>query len=316
MESGGRKLNKTLWIQIPCFNEEENLPKVLIDLPKQIEGFSAVKILVILDGCTDRTLEVAKEFNVEHFIIFPSNRGLSAAFQAGIQYCIQNGADIIVNTDADNQYPSTAIVELIQPIQSGSADVVIGDRAPANLSEFRLAKRILQYLGSKLTSKLCGVKINDATSGFRAYTIEAAEAIQVTNPFTYTLETLIQLAFLKFKIEHIYVQKNPSTRESRLFKSIWQYVRKNGFVLLRSYIQFAPLTFFGFISFLFALLALGCYIPTLVDFFGPNQGGHLQSLLIGTLLTIASIQTFTLALLADATKSLRISIERRMSRFI
>ena len=302
---------KTVFIQIPCFNEEANLLSVLESLPTKLPGVARIEVVVINDGSTDRTLDVAREAGVKHIIIFPRNRGLSKAFQAGINYCLLHGADIIVNTDADNQYPSSQIQLLLEKMFQDSADVVIGDRRPGSVKEFNLAKRFFQVLGSRITSSLCGIKILDATSGFRAYTAEAAAAIHITNPYTYTLESLVQLSFNQFSIDHVLVTKNASTRPSRLFKSSMQYIRKNGFVLLKSFMQFAPMKFFGSLSCVFFLFGITSFIPFLLDHMKGNPSGHLQSLIAGTLFVLAGIQLLGMAFLGESIRAHRIGTEGR-----
>jgi glycosyltransferase involved in cell wall biosynthesis len=305
-------LKTKLFIQIPCLNEEENLPVVLKTLPKRIEGIDTISVLVIDDGSSDRTSEIAHELGVEHIIRFPSNRGLSTAFQSGIDYALAHGATHIVNTDADNQYSSGEIEKLVSHLFEESVDIVIGDRNPGNVKEFHFLKRLFQVLGSKITSSLCGVKILDATSGFRVYTADAAAAINITNPYTYTLESLIQLSFLKYKIDHVIVTKNPSTRPSRLFKSPFQYIRKNGLVLLKSYIQFAPMKFFGIISGFFFIVGLICFAPFASDALRGNSQGHLQSIIIGTLFVLASLQTLSIAFLGDSLRSSRLILQKSL----
>jgi glycosyltransferase involved in cell wall biosynthesis len=301
-----------LFIQIPCFNEEDNLPSVLMTIPKRIEGIDSISILIIDDGSTDTTSKIAMDLGVEHLIRFPSNRGLSAAFQSGIDYALAHGATHIVNTDADNQYSSIEIEKLVSQLFKESADIVIGDRNPGTVQEFHYIKRFFQVLGSKVTSSLCGVNILDATSGFRVYTAEAAAAIHITNPYTYTLESLIQLSFLRYKIDHVLVTKNPSTRPSRLFKSPFQYIRKNGLVLLKSYIQFAPMKFFGTISGVFSIIGLLCFMPFASDAIRGNSQGHLQSLIVGTLFLLASLQTISIAFLGDSIRSSRLIIQKSL----
>jgi glycosyltransferase involved in cell wall biosynthesis len=303
-----------LFIQIPCFNEESNLPTVLNTLPKIIPGFDKISVLVIDDGSTDKTSEVAATYGADYVVRFPSNRGLSAAFQAGIDFALSKGATHIVNTDADNQYPSEQIIDLVNRLVDNSADVVIGDRNPGAIKEFHPLKRIFQVLGSRLTTSLCGIKILDATSGFRAYTSEAASAIYITNPYTYTLESLIQLSFMRFRIEHVLVIKNPATRPSRLFKSTSQYMRKNGLVLLKSYIQFAPMKFFGALSTASAILGVICFSPFIGDYFHGRGQGHLQSLIVGTLFSLTSIQLLSIAFIGDSIRSSRLISQKLMQQ--
>jgi glycosyltransferase involved in cell wall biosynthesis len=304
--------SKSLWIQIPCFNEEENLPTVLSELPRSLPGFQSINVLVINDGSSDRTVQVAKENGILHFVNFSQNRGLSAAFQAGIDYCLNQGADIVVNTDADNQYPARYIEQLTTPILNNEADVVIGDREPGTEKDFHPAKRLLQMVGTRLTSILCNANIKDATSGFRAYSAEAATSIHITNPYTYTLESLIQLSVQRFKIAHITIKKNQTTRPSRLFKSTFSYIRKNGSVLLKSYIQFAPMKFFGFISFTFLLFGVLGTLPFIDSYIHDRNSDHFQSLLLACVFYVGSIQMLGFGLIGNAIHANRLVLERKI----
>src|SRR5213595_3005275 len=216
-----------LIIQIPCLNEEEALPITLGDLPRQVPGFDVVEWLVIDDGSTDRTIEVAKEHGVDHIVRLTNNKGLAAGFQAGLDACLKLGADVIVNTDADNQYDAGAIPSLVAPILAGTADMVVGDREVGTIEHFSPLKKSLQRLGSWVVRRASDTTVPDTTSGFRAYNREAALQMLVVSTFTYTLETIIQAGKLLVAVDHVPIRTNPTTRESRLFPSMGAYVRRN-----------------------------------------------------------------------------------------
>src|SRR5215210_7215159 len=210
-----------LIIQIPCLNEEATLPETVADLPREVEGFDTVEFLVIDDGSTDRTIEVARGLGVEHIVRLTNNRGLAAAFQAGLDACLKLGADVIVNTDADNQYFGADIVKLVEPITAGHADMVIGDRKTDSIEHFSPLKKRLQRLGSAVVRRASNTSVPDTTSGFRAYNREAALQMNVVSKFTYTLETIIQAGKMVVAVDHVPIRTNHKTRESRLFPSMW-----------------------------------------------------------------------------------------------
>src|ERR671913_262593 len=222
-----------LIIQIPCLNEEETLPVTLSDLPREVPGFDVVEWLVIDDGSTDRTVEVAREHGVHHIVRLTNNRGLAAAFQAGLDACLKLGADVIVNTDADNQYYGGDIPKLVGPILAGNADMVVGDREVQNIEHFSPLKKLLQRLGSWVVRQASDTDVPDTTSGFRAYNREAAMQMAVVSKYTYTLETIIQAGKMTVAIDHVKIRTNEKTRESRLFKSMGQYVRRNAVSISR-----------------------------------------------------------------------------------
>ena len=233
-----------LIIQIPCFNEEETLPGTLADLPREVPGMDSVEWLVIDDGSTDRTVDVAREHGVDHIVRLTNNRGLAAAFQAGLDACLKLDADVIVNTDADNQYHGGDIARLVEPIVAGKADMVIGDRQTDTIAHFSPIKKWLQRFGSAVVRRASGTGIPDTTSGFRAYNREAALQLQVVSKFTYTLESLIQAGKMLVAVEHVPVRTNEQTRPSRLFPSMWSYVRRNGISIFRIYALYEPLRVF------------------------------------------------------------------------
>ncbi|MCK4627748.1 MAG: glycosyltransferase family 2 protein, partial [Sedimentisphaerales bacterium] len=230
-----------LIIQIPCYNEEKTLPEVIRDLPRDLTGVDRIEYLVIDDGSSDNTVEVARQLGVHHVLSLGSNQGLATAFLAGIRRCLELGADIIVNTDGDNQYKGECIKELVGPILQGKADVVVGARPISDIDHFSWLKKKLQQLGSRVVRQFSGTDIPDTTSGFRAYTAEAAMKLHVFNRYTYTLETIIQAGHMNVRIGHVQIKVNPKTRESRLISSIPRYVWRSSSIILRSYITYKPL---------------------------------------------------------------------------
>src|SRR5437763_936126 len=233
-----------LIIQIPCFNEEEQLPATLADLPRRLDGIDSIEWLVIDDGSTDRTVQVAREHGVDHIVRLTNNKGLAAGFQAGLDACLKLGADLVVNTDADNQYDGRDIPKLLAPILRGDADMVVGDREVAGIEHFSPLKKALQRLGSWVVRRASETSVPDTTSGFRAYNREAALQMLVVSTFTYTLETIIQAGKLLVAVDHVPIRTNPNTRESRLFPSMGAYVRRNAVSIFRIYAQYEPLRVF------------------------------------------------------------------------
>lgn len=288
-----------LIIQIPCHNEEKSLPQTIHDLPREIDGVDTVEILIINDGSKDDTVEVARALGVHHIISFPNRRGLAYAFSAGINAALSLGADIIVNTDADNQYNAGDIQSLIDPIRNGKADIVIGDRNVDTIEHFSFAKRKLQRFGSWVVRQVSGTKIPDATSGFRAYSREAALRMQVMTDFTYTLETIISAGKKRMAIHHIPVRTNPQLRESRLFTSMWDYVKKSIVTILRIYTHYEPLKIFSYIG--GTVFAIGLAICTrfLYYYLFGNSQGHIQSLILAAVLLIVGLQIVLIGLVSD-----------------
>src|ERR671921_2076 len=233
-----------LIIQIPCKDEEDALPATLADLPREVAGFASVEWLVIDDGSTDRTIEVARENGVDHIVKLTNNKGLAAGFQAGLDACLKLGADVIVNTDADNQYFGGDIPKLVTPILEGHADMVVGDRETDQIEHFSPVKKLLQRWGSAVVRRASDTGVPDTTSGFRAYNREAALQIQVVSKFTYTLESIIQAGKMLVAVDHVAIRTNSKTRESRLFPSMWAYVRRNTVSIFRIYSMYEPLRVF------------------------------------------------------------------------
>src|SRR5919112_1921533 len=279
-----------LIIQIPCLNEEATLPATLADLPREVPGVDVVEWLVIDDGSTDRTVDVAKEHGVHHIVRLTNNKGLANGFQAGVDACLKLGADVIVNTDADNQYDGRDIVKLVQPILEGRADMVVGDRQVMTIEHFSPLKKALQRLGSWVVRQASSTTVPDTTSGFRAYNREAAMAMQVVSRFTYTLETIIQAGKLLVAIDHVPIRTNEKTPESRLFPSMWAYVRRNAVSIFRIYSQYEPLRIFMSIAAVIALIAVIVWGRwAYFAIFEADGAGHVQSLILGAVLFNAAM---------------------------
>jgi glycosyltransferase involved in cell wall biosynthesis len=304
-----------LIVQIPCLDEEATLPATIADIPRQMDGVDEVELLVIDDGSTDRTVEVAREQGVEHVVRLTNNKGLAAGFQAGLDACLKLGADIVVNTDADNQYSGADIPKLVAPILAGEADIVVGDRQVSKIEHFSGSKKALQRLGSWVVRRLSGTEIADTTSGFRAYNREAALGLLVVDNFTYTLESLIQAGKMLVAVGQVPVETNPQMRESRLFGSTGAYVRRNGLSILRIYTRYEPLRVFAGAGLLVMLLALAAWMPFLLDWIlNGDSSGHIQSLILGAVLFIAAIQLFALGVIGDILAGQRVMTQRVFER--
>jgi glycosyltransferase involved in cell wall biosynthesis len=304
-----------LIIQIPCLNEEATLPATIADLPRSVPGIDQVELLVIDDGSTDRTVEVAREYGVEHIVRLTNNKGLAAGFQAGLDACLKLGADVVVNTDADNQYQGADVAKLVAPIVAGEADMVVGDRRVTAIDHFSPAKKRLQRLGSWVVRRVSGTEITDATSGFRAYNREAALQLLVVDNFTYTLESLIQAGKMLIAVDEVEVGTNPKTRESRLFASTGAYVRRNGPAILRIYARYEPLRAFTTAALVLLVLAFAAWAPFLIDWiFNGDSTGHIQSLILGAVLFIAAVQLFALGVIGDLLAGQRVMTQRVFER--
>ena len=303
-----------LIIQIPCFNEAEQLPGTLADLPREVPGFDSVEWLVIDDGSTDRTIEVARELGVDHLVRLTNNKGLATGFQAGIDTALKLGADVIVNTDADNQYYGPDVVRLVQPILEGRADMVVGDREVTEIEHFSPLKKVLQRLGSWVVRQASSTSVPDTTSGFRAYNREAAIGMMVVSKFTYTLETIIQAGKLLVAVDHVPVRTNPKTRESRLFPSMSAYVRRNAISIFRIYSQYEPLRVFWSLAALIGLASVGVWIRFAVSYVEGNGKGHVQSLILGAVLFIAAVVLWALGVIGDLLAAQRVMTQRTYER--
>ncbi|CAA9474688.1 MAG: Glycosyltransferase [uncultured Solirubrobacteraceae bacterium] len=303
-----------LIIQIPCLNEEETLPVTLRALPRSVPGFDEVEWLVIDDGSTDRTIEVARAHGVDHIVRLTNNKGLASAFQAGLDAALKLGADVIVNTDADNQYDARDIPSLVAPIVSGDADMVVGDRQVMTIEHFSPLKKSLQRVGSWVVRQASSTSVPDTTSGFRAYNREAAVALQVVSKFTYTLETIIQAGKLLVAVDHVPVRTNDKLRESRLFPSMWSYVRRNGLSIFRIYTMYEPLRVFMTAAALIGLLALAVWVRFAFYFVQGDGGGHIQSLILGAVLFNAAMLLGALGVIGDLLSGHRIMLQRTFER--
>lgn len=303
-----------LVIQIPCLNEEATLPATLAALPTTLEGIDEIEVVVIDDGSTDGTGAVARRLGVRHVVRAPVNQGLARAFSVGLDYALRLGADIVVNTDADGQYRGDQVGRLIAPILHHEADIVVGDRSPGTLAHFSPSKRLLQVMGSWVVRQLSGTSIPDATSGFRAFSREAALRMNVVSDFTYTLETIIQAGKKQLMVTHVPIDVNPETRPSRLFPGIPSYVIRSGATLVRIYALYEPLRVFTIIG--LALLSGGAFISARFLFFYLSDGGdgHIQSLILAAVLVLAGVQTILIGLLADLIGSSRRMIEDTLLR--
>ena len=303
-----------LIIQIPCFNEAEQLPETLADLPRQIKGVDSLEWLIIDDGSSDATVEVARELGVHHVVRLTNNKGLAAAFQAGLDACLKLGADIVVNTDADNQYRGEDIPKLVEPILAGQADMVVGDRETHQIEHFSPLKKRLQRLGSAVVRRASGTGVPDATSGFRAYNREAALQIQVVSKFTYTLESLIQAGKMLVAVEHTPIRTNPQTRESRLFPSMWAYVRRNAVSIFRIYALYEPMRVFFIAAAAVLVPATLIWARFLYFFFSGEGEGHVQSLILGSTLLVVAVQLAALGVIGDIMAGSRVIQQRALER--
>lgn len=298
-----------LIIQIPCYNEAETLEIALNDLPRQIDGIDEIEYLIIDDGCTDDTVNVAKNWGVHHVVSFAQNKGLAKGFMAGLDACLRNGADIIVNTDADNQYCAEDIPKLIQPILEHRADIVIGERPIDDTEHFSWIKKKLQHFGSWVVRKASNTDIPDAPSGFRAFSREAAMRINVINDYTYTLETIVQAGRNKIPITSVPVRTNPELRESRLFHSIWGYVKKSVLTILRALMMYKPLYCFTMVAIVPSLIGVAIGIRFMAYYFMGRGSGHTQSLMLACTLLIIGFITFVIGMLADVISANRKILE-------
>jgi glycosyltransferase involved in cell wall biosynthesis len=304
-----------LIIQIPCKDEEEQLPETLAALPRDVPGVEQVEWLVVDDGSTDRTVDVAREHGVDHIVRLTNNKGLAAAFEAGLDACLKLGADIVVNTDADNQYDARDIPKLVEPIVAGRADMVIGDREVETIEHFSPVKKRLQRAGSAVVRRASGTQVPDTTSGFRAYNREAAISMNVVSKYTYTLETIIQAGKMLVAIDHVPIRTNVTKRDSRLFGSMSEYVRRNALAIFRVYTMYEPLKVFMTAAALLGLVALAIWGRFAYFYVIEDEGsGHVQSLILGAVLFIAAVQLAALGILGDALAGSRVTQQRILER--
>ncbi|HET7060481.1 MAG TPA: glycosyltransferase family 2 protein [Candidatus Saccharimonadales bacterium] len=304
-----------LVVQIPCLNEEATLPLVLESVPKKIPGIDEIEILIIDDGSTDDTVKVARDHNVKQFVRHARNQGLGRSFHDGVMRALELGADIVVNTDGDNQYPQDRIGDLVQPILKEQADIVIADRQTHKIAHFSWFKKLLQRLGSAVVNKAAGTRLPDAASGFRAYSRESLIRLNTITRFSYCTETIIQAGNKGLHIESVEVDTNPKLRDSRLFKNTWEHVLKSGVTIIRAFIMYKPYMLFGWAALILFVLGLIPFARFII--FSLRDGstaGHIQSLLVGSLLMITAILCVALNVIADLIRINRILIEDNLEQ--
>lgn len=304
-----------LVVQIPCLNEATTLPQVLADLPSTIPGIDEIVVVIIDDGSTDGTADIAHKLGVNHIVRHTQTQGLGRSFHDGSLYALGIGADILVNTDGDNQYPGSKISDLVQPLISGTHDIVVADRQTHLINHFSTTKKILQKLGSKVVNIAAGTALPDAASGFRAYSRESLIRLNTITRFSYCTETIIQAGNKGLSITSIPIVTNAKTRESRLFSSTWQHVRKSGITIIRAYVMYKPYIIFGWLG---AILAGSGLIPfarfVYLSIEDDSGKGHIQSLVLGSLLMIAAFLCFVLNIIADLIRTNRILIEDNLEQ--
>lgn len=290
------------------------LPLVLESIPKTIKNVDDVEVLIIDDGSTDNTIAVAKKHGVKHFVLHERNMGLARSFRDGVDYALKHGADIVVNTDGDNQYPQKRIADLVQPVIKGEAEIVIGDRQTAKIAHFSGFKKLMQRFGSWVVNQAGETDLPDAASGFRAYSRNALYKLNIVTEFSYCMETIIQAGHKRLKIVSIPIETNKKTRESRLFKNIWQHMFKSGSAIMRSYVMFRPYVIFTTLGAIFLLLAAIPFARFLINFFQGEGNGNLQSLIFGSAMLVGSLLSFALVVIADMLRTNRILLEDQLER--
>lgn len=303
-----------LVVQVPCLNEEKTLPLVLDSIPKKIDGIDEIIVLIIDDGSTDKTIEIAKKHGVKHFVRHTKNMGLARSFHDGVNYALSIGADIVVNTDGDNQYPQARIADLVQPIINQEAEIVIGDRQTATIAHFSPMKKFFQRIGSAIVNKAAGTNLPDAASGFRAYSRESLMRLNIVTQFSYCMETIIQAGNKRIPITSIKIETNAKTRESRLFKNMWQHMFKSGSAIVRSYIMYRPHLIFISLGSVFFLAGLVLFSRYGILYLSGDRGDHIQSLLLGAVLVVAAVVSFALTVIADLTHTNRTLLEDNLER--
>jgi glycosyltransferase involved in cell wall biosynthesis len=304
-----------LIVQIPCLNEENTLPLVLESIPKKIPGVDEIIILIIDDGSTDKTVEVARAHGVRHFVHHNRNQGLGRSFHDGVLRALELGADIVVNTDGDNQYPQAKIPQLIAPILGGRSDIVIADRQTQQIAHFSPVKKLLQRVGSAVVNRAAGTDLPDAVSGFRAYSRESLLRLNTITRFSYCTETIIQAGNKGLHIESIQIDTNPQLRESRLFKSTREHVWKSAVVITRAYVMYKPHIIFGILGWLLFVLGLVPFARfTVLSIEDGTTRGHIQSLLIGSVIMTCAFLCLVLNIIADLIRINRILIEDNLEQ--
>jgi glycosyltransferase involved in cell wall biosynthesis len=306
-----------LIVQVPCYNEEATLPLVINSIPKSIPGVDVIETLIIDDGSKDATVAVAKKLGVNHIVRHSQNRGLAISFSDGLHEALQQGADIIVNTDGDNQYPQASIPQLIKPILDGTHDIVVADRQTSKIAHFSPLKKLLQRLGSRMVNQASGTDVPDAVSGFRAYSRHAAMSLNVVTDFSYCTETIVQAGHKRLSVTHVPVATNAKTRDSRLFKSMGQHIRKSAAAILRSYTMYKPFKVFllsGVISILIGLIPYVRFLYLMISRGGEPVAGHLQSLIFGAVFIMLGMMFTMIGIVADLLSTNRKLIEDALYR--
>lgn len=303
-----------VFVQIPCLNEEKTLPLVLKDIPSKIDNVDSVEILIIDDGSSDKTVEVAKNHGVKHFVYHTRNMGLARSFRDGVDYALKHGADIVVNTDGDNQYPQARIADLVQPIIAGNADIVIGDRQTAKIAHFSPFKKLMQRVGSEVVNFAAGTDLPDAASGFRAYSRDSLIKLNIVTKFSYCMETIIQAGNKRLRIASVKVETNEKTRESRLFKNIWHHMAQSGKAIIRSYIMYRPHVVFMTLGIVLFIIGAVPFVRFLIFMLQGDSVGHLQSLVFGSATLVGSLLSFALVVIADLLRINRTLLEDQLER--
>ena len=303
-----------LFIQIPCLNEEKTLPLVMEHMPTEIPGIDDIELLIIDDGCSDNTVEVARALGVKHFVHHAKPMGLARAFRDGTDYALKHGADIVVNTDGDNQYPSDAIGALVQPIIRHEAEIVVGDRQTSKIAEFSAFKKLMQRFGSWVVNKAAGTHIPDAASGFRAYSRKALIQLNIVTEFSYCMETIIQAGNKRIAITSYPITTNPKTRESRLFSNIFEHMAKSGGAIIRSFLMFKSNVIFKWMTIVFIILGMIPFLRYLAFFLQGHSAGHLQSLTAGVALLTCGIVSLALQIISEVQRIQRRLVEDELER--
>jgi glycosyltransferase involved in cell wall biosynthesis len=304
-----------VFIQVPCLNEEKTLPAVLASIPAKVDGVDQIEILVIDDGSSDRTVDVARACGVTHFVHHTRNMGLARSFRDGVDYALAHGADIVVNTDGDNQYPQSRIGDLVRPIIVGEADIVIADRQTQTIAHFSPFKKLMQRVGSHVVNRAASTELPDAASGFRAYSRASLLRLNIVTQFSYCMETIIQAGNKRLRIVSVAVVTNAKTRESRLFKNAGHHMVKSASAIMRSYLMFKPYVIFATLAVMFGVLAVVPFGRFLVYWAASGQTtGHVQSLIFGSIMSVAALLSLALGVISDLLRTNRILLEEQLER--